>query len=116
MSKPTTGQKIGGEYGNVRAAIDVQKLNAYIEVWVPEVAAPVTVNQFKVGTSGPVLLATVFLQFCWSQFGQVRLGAPTSTCRFLIFGRSVESDLPPDRLKVCHSSCPPEIIFSLSMH
>ena len=47
MSKPTT-EKIGGEYGDVRAVIDVEKLNAYLKVNVPEVSAPVTVKQFKV--------------------------------------------------------------------
>ena len=52
MSKPTTGRKIGGEYGDVRAAIDVDKLNAYLKSYVPEVVAPVTVKQFKVCTQG----------------------------------------------------------------
>jgi len=47
MSKPTT-EKIGGEYGDVRAVIDVEKLNAYLKVHVPEVSAPVAVKQFKV--------------------------------------------------------------------
>jgi len=47
MTKPTTG-KIGGEFGDVRAAIDVEKLNAYLGAHVPEVTAPVTVKQFKV--------------------------------------------------------------------
>ena len=47
MPKPTT-EKIGGEYGDVRAAIDVEKLNGYLKVHVPEVSAPVTVKQFKV--------------------------------------------------------------------
>jgi len=44
----TTTEKIGGEYGDVRAVIDVEKLNAYLKVHVPEVSAPVTVKQFKV--------------------------------------------------------------------
>jgi len=50
MPKPTTEKKIGGEYGDVRASIDVEKLNAYLEAHVPEVTAPVTVKQFKVRT------------------------------------------------------------------
>jgi len=50
MPKPTTEKKIGGEYGDVRASIDVGKLNAYLEAHVPEVTAPVTVKQFKVRT------------------------------------------------------------------
>ena len=45
MSAP---KKIGGEIGDVRANIDVEKLNAYLAKSVPEVRAPVTVKQFKV--------------------------------------------------------------------
>ena len=47
MPKPTA-EKIGGEYGDVRAVIDVEKLNVYLKVHVPEVSTPVTVKQFKV--------------------------------------------------------------------
>ncbi|CAL1711401.1 unnamed protein product [Somion occarium] len=43
MSTP----KIGGEYGEIRANIDVDKLNAYIDRHVDAVAAPVAVKQFK---------------------------------------------------------------------
>ena len=72
MSKPTTDKKIGGEYGDVRAAIDLQKLNTYLEACVPEVAAPVTVKQFKVRMY-PRLppFTTVFLWSFRTQFGQV---------------------------------------------
>ena len=49
MPKSTT-QKIGGEYGDVRAVIDVEKLNAYLKVHVPDISTPVTVKQFKVRT------------------------------------------------------------------
>jgi hypothetical protein len=52
MPKLTTDRKIGGEYGDVRAAIDVEKLNAYLTTHVLEVATPVTVKQFKVSVSG----------------------------------------------------------------
>lgn len=45
MSKP---QKIGGEYGDVRASIDVDNLNAYIHKNVPVIKTPVDVKQFKV--------------------------------------------------------------------
>jgi hypothetical protein len=48
MPKPSTTQKIGGEYGDVRIAFDLEKLNMYLETHVPEVVAPVTVKQFKV--------------------------------------------------------------------
>lgn len=41
-------QKIGGEYGEVRASIDADQLNAYLKTHVPAVAAPVTIKQFKV--------------------------------------------------------------------
>ena len=47
MSNPTTG-KIGGEYGDVRATIDLRQLDAYLQARVPEITAPVTVKQFKV--------------------------------------------------------------------
>ncbi|PSR72735.1 hypothetical protein PHLCEN_2v11430 [Hermanssonia centrifuga] len=40
-------QKIGGEIGEIRASIDVSKLNAYIEKYVPAIRAPVVVKQFK---------------------------------------------------------------------
>ena len=73
MSKPTA-KKIGGEYGDVRATIDLQKLNAYLESCVPEIAAPVTVKQFKVCTQALSPLQLVFLLLCSIQFGQVRSG------------------------------------------
>ncbi|KAF9647733.1 kinase-like protein [Thelephora ganbajun] len=57
MSKPTT-EKVGGEYGDMRAAINVEKLNAYLEAHVPEVSAPVTVKQFKFGQSNPTYFLT----------------------------------------------------------
>jgi len=38
----------GGEYGDVRARIDEDKLNAYLTKNVPAVTVPVTVKQFKV--------------------------------------------------------------------
>lgn len=39
---------IGGEYGAVRANIDIDKLNAYLAAHVPAVCSPVDVQQFKV--------------------------------------------------------------------
>ena len=44
-SKP---KKIGGEYGEIRANIDVDKLNTYLARHVKVVKTPVTVKQFKV--------------------------------------------------------------------
>lgn len=41
-------KKIGGEYGEVRANIDVEKLNAYLVNRIPGLSAPVAVKQFKV--------------------------------------------------------------------
>ena len=41
-------KKVGGEIGEVRSAIDIEKLNAYIEAQVPAIKAPVAVKQFKV--------------------------------------------------------------------
>ena len=43
-----SNKKIGGEYGEVRANIDVEKLNKYLDEHVEAVAAPVEVKQFKV--------------------------------------------------------------------
>jgi len=48
MSPP---QKIGGEYGEVRANIDVEKLNAYLAKHTPGIKGPVDVKQFKVCSS-----------------------------------------------------------------
>jgi hypothetical protein len=43
-------KKIGGEYGEVRAAIDVNRLNTYLMFAnSPSVKTPVSVKQFKVG-------------------------------------------------------------------
>lgn len=41
-------KKIGGEYGEVRANIDVEKLNAYLVKNVQILNAPIDVKQFKV--------------------------------------------------------------------
>lgn len=38
----------GGEYGDVRARIDNDKLNTYLANNVPALTAPVTIKQFKV--------------------------------------------------------------------
>jgi hypothetical protein len=38
----------GGEYGDVRASIDTDKLNAYLANNVPALTEPVTIKQFKV--------------------------------------------------------------------
>ena len=44
----TETKKIGGEYGSIRAGIDIPALNAYLAKHVPAVKAPVEVKQFKV--------------------------------------------------------------------
>ena len=41
-------QKMGGEYGEIRASIDIDNLNAYLSKQVPSIKAPVDVKQFKV--------------------------------------------------------------------
>jgi hypothetical protein len=43
-----SSKRVGGEYGAVRANLDVHKLNTYIKAHVPVVSAPVQVQQFKV--------------------------------------------------------------------
>ena len=75
MPKPATEKRIGGEYGDVRGAIDVEKLNAYLHAHVPEVAGPVTVQQFKV-CPRVVSFVAVGLRLCRVQFGQVCSGNP----------------------------------------
>ena len=41
-------RRIGGEYGEVRAIIDLGKLNQYLSARVPALSSPVTMKQFKV--------------------------------------------------------------------
>ncbi|QRV98287.1 phosphotransferase enzyme family protein [Ceratobasidium sp. AG-Ba] len=45
--------KIGGEYGEIRAEIDIRALNRYLEQHAAEVKVPVEVKQFKYGQSNP---------------------------------------------------------------
>ncbi|KAG1737895.1 kinase-like domain-containing protein [Suillus paluster] len=40
-------KNIGGEYGAIRANVDIQKLNTYLKTHVSVIAAPVEVQQFK---------------------------------------------------------------------
>lgn len=51
-------KSIGGEYGTMRANVDIQKLNMYLELHVPVIAAPVEVQQFKFGQSNPTYFLT----------------------------------------------------------
>ncbi|KIK22711.1 hypothetical protein PISMIDRAFT_679912 [Pisolithus microcarpus 441] len=53
-----TSKRIGGEYGTIRAAFDVDKLNAYLKTHVPAVTPPVAVKQFKFGQSNPTYFLT----------------------------------------------------------
>jgi len=55
MSPP---QKIGGEYGEVRANIDNENLNTYLAKHVPGIGIPVDVKQFKFGQSNPTYFLT----------------------------------------------------------
>ena len=48
MPNEAQPKKIGGEYGEVRASIDINKLNAYLAKNVPAIDPPVDVKQFKV--------------------------------------------------------------------
>jgi len=51
-------EKIGGEYGPVRANINIEKLNAYLAKHVEAVSAPVDIKQFKFGQSNPTYFLT----------------------------------------------------------
>lgn len=48
MANDTPTKTVGGEYGEIRANIDVDKLNVYLSKHVKSVQAPVEVKQFKV--------------------------------------------------------------------
>jgi hypothetical protein len=56
------------EIGQVRATIDVEKLNAYLAKHVVEVKTPVQVKQFKVRPTSPLLTRAVHWTFfsVWS--------------------------------------------------
>ena len=113
MPRSTT-EKVGGEYGDVRALINIEKLNAYIEAHVPEVAAPVGVKQFKV-RQGVASSTTAGLRLCWIQFGQVHSRDPPSYRR-LTFNRLVESDLFSDRFEVHNLSHTSEHLCLLTVY
>jgi hypothetical protein len=48
MSGEEQQKKIGGEYGKIRAIIDVAKLNSFLSENVKAIQTPVDVKQFKV--------------------------------------------------------------------
>ncbi|KDN47847.1 hypothetical protein RSAG8_03267, partial [Rhizoctonia solani AG-8 WAC10335] len=50
--------KIGGEYGEIRANIDVQSLNKYLGQHAKEIRVPVEVKQFTYGQSNPTYFLT----------------------------------------------------------
>ncbi|KAH9834079.1 kinase-like domain-containing protein [Rhodofomes roseus] len=50
--------KIGGEYGPIRANIDVERLGSYIAANVQAIKTPVDVKQFKFGQSNPTYFLT----------------------------------------------------------
>ena len=56
MTSADKPQKIGGEYGEVRANIDVHKLNAYLDKHVKAIKTPVDVKQFKVSNVLPEIV------------------------------------------------------------
>ncbi|KAG5639110.1 hypothetical protein H0H81_006699 [Sphagnurus paluster] len=49
----SVNKKIGGEYGDVRANIDIQSLNVYLAQHTSNIHSPVDVKQFKVGQPWP---------------------------------------------------------------
>lgn len=52
----TPDSKVGQQYGDVRHAINVSALNAYLEANVGAIATPVTVKQFSFGQSNPTYI------------------------------------------------------------
>lgn len=65
-------KKIGGEYGDVRANIDVEKLNAYLVKNVQVMCAPIDVKQFKVY----YIYCPAMKLLTMDQFGQVYSDKP----------------------------------------
>ncbi|GAB1523488.1 hypothetical protein RhiTH_006638 [Rhizoctonia solani] len=53
-----SGGKIGGEYGEIRANIDIQSLNKYLGQHGRGIRVPVEVKQFKYGQSNPTYFLT----------------------------------------------------------
>jgi hypothetical protein len=62
-------QKIGGEYGEIRATINIDNLNDYLSKHTPSIKAPIDIKQFKVSkkTRVPKNITHSFLL----KFGQV---------------------------------------------
>ncbi|KAG7449720.1 kinase-like protein [Guyanagaster necrorhizus] len=58
MSSSKPPKKVGGEYGQIRANIDVPKLESFLARNVPEVRLPLQVKQFKFGQSNPTYFLT----------------------------------------------------------
>ena len=48
MSDSTSKNQTGGDYGNIRASINVDNLNVYLAKSTPSIKTPVDVKQFKV--------------------------------------------------------------------
>ncbi|KAG8732450.1 hypothetical protein FRC11_013570 [Ceratobasidium sp. 423] len=53
-----SGGRIGGEYGEIRASIDISSLNKYLGQHAKEIRVPVEVKQFKYGQSNPTYFLT----------------------------------------------------------
>ncbi|TFK23135.1 APH-domain-containing protein [Coprinopsis marcescibilis] len=51
-------KKVGGEYGEIRANIDIDDLNVYLKQFTPAIKTPVDVKQFKFGQSNPTYFLT----------------------------------------------------------
>lgn len=51
-------KKIGGEYGAIRAVIDIDNLNIYLAKNTPGIKTPVDVKQFQFGQSNPTYFLT----------------------------------------------------------
>ncbi len=91
-------KKFGGEYGEVRASIDIDNLNTYLAHNTPGIETPIKVKQFKVRT---YLLQFYHKYLTEPKFGQVfkqAIPQVEMTDRALL----VESDVPFVRCKVRH--------------
>lgn len=65
----STSGKIGGEYGPVRANIDLERLESYLKANVKAIKTPVDVKQFKVrrrAVASPVFAEMLTSRKVWA--------------------------------------------------
>lgn len=89
-------KKIGGEFGEVRANIDIESLNVYLAKHVEAVKAPVAVKQFKVSAQSTSILTVLTETVVWAGEVIVSMSSPI-TCSW---NDTVKPDVFLDRFQV----------------